>query len=71
MIVITGPIASGKSSVAVALATALNDDGVTAEVIDLDLVHDRFASAGATSDGSVWQLARRDAAAIANLTGLR
>lgn len=66
VIVITGPIASGKSAVAREVARQLEAAGVRAEVIDLDLVHDQLTTPGSTSDESSWTLARRLAAVAAN-----
>jgi adenylylsulfate kinase-like enzyme len=66
IVVITGPIASGKSTVAGELARELERNDVRAEVIDLDVVHDRLTASGSTSDGSIWTLARREAATAAN-----
>jgi adenylylsulfate kinase-like enzyme len=66
VIVITGPIASGKSTVARELARELELIDVRTEVIDLDLVHDRLTANGTTSDDSSWTLARRETAAVAN-----
>jgi len=66
VIVITGPIASGKSTVATELALKLGLDGVQAAVIDLDVVHDRLITTGSPSDDSTWTLARREAATVAN-----
>ncbi len=66
IIVITGPIASGKSTVAIELARALELMDVRAAVIDLDLVHDRLTANGSPSDDSTWTLARRETATAAN-----
>lgn len=65
VIVITGPIASGKSTVAGALARELELMGVRAAVIDLDLVHDQSTNDGSPSDESSWTLARRETAIAA------
>jgi adenylylsulfate kinase-like enzyme len=66
VIVITGPIASGKSTVARELARKLGLADVQAAVIDLDLVHDQLIAIGSPSDDSTWTLARREAATVAN-----
>ncbi len=66
VIVITGPIASGKSTIAKALAAALIDAGVRAAVIDLDVVHDEVVADGAPADDDAWTSARRRAAAATN-----
>jgi adenylylsulfate kinase-like enzyme len=66
VIVITGPIASGKSTVARKLARQLELIEVRAEVIDLDFVHDRLTANGSTADDSTWTVARRETATAAN-----
>lgn len=66
VIVITGPIASGKSTVARELAIELESVGVRAAIIDLDVLHDLLTANGSTSDDSTWTLARRAAATAAN-----
>ena len=65
-IVITGPIASGKSTVARALARELEAMDVRAAVMDLDVVHDQLTRNGSAPDDSAWTLTRREAAAAAN-----
>jgi adenylylsulfate kinase-like enzyme len=42
LLVISGPIAAGKSTVAAALATAFRDSGRTAAVVDLDRIYMMF-----------------------------
>ena len=66
VIVITGPIASGKSTVARELAQELERIDVHAAVIDLDVVHDQLTADGSASDDSSWTLARRETATAAN-----
>ena len=66
IVVITGPIASGKSTVARELARELEAGGVRTAVIDLDLVHDELSATGSTSDETTWMLARLRAASVAN-----
>jgi len=66
LIVITGPIASGKSTVAGELARELERAGHRVAVIDLDLVHDMLTTGGRPSDDATWDVARRAAAALAN-----
>ena len=66
LIVISGPIASGKSTVARELARDLEQVGTRAEVIDLDLLHDMLIADGSMSDDSTWTLARRAVATLAN-----
>jgi len=66
VIVITGPIASGKSTVARELARELERTNVRVAVIDLDLVHDRLAPSESPSGEATWALARRGAADLAN-----
>jgi adenylylsulfate kinase-like enzyme len=66
VIVITGPIASGKSTIARELARELGRAGVPVAVIDLDDVHDTLARDGRNADEATWALARREAATLAN-----
>ena len=66
VVVITGPIASGKSTIAQELARELGRAGISVAVIDLDDVHHRLARDGAETDEATWALARRDAATLAN-----
>jgi predicted kinase len=65
IVVITGPIASGKSTVANELARQLSRNGVRAEVIDLDLVYDGLVAEGFPPEPSTWMRARGDAATTA------
>ena len=66
VIVITGPIASGKSTVARELARELGRAGVAVAVIDLDDVHDTLARKGPETAEATWVLARREAATLTN-----
>jgi shikimate kinase len=66
VIVITGPIASGKSTVARELARELQLSDVRAEVIVLDRVHDRLTANDSTADDSAWRRARSETATVAN-----
>jgi adenylylsulfate kinase-like enzyme len=66
VIVISGPIASGKSTVARDLARDLEQVGVRAEVIDLDLLHDVLIADGSVSHDSKCTMARRAVATLAN-----
>ena len=61
VVVVSGPIASGKSSLARALAIRLQEScGVGVAVIDLDLVYEMLDPAGRPKDdGRLWSLARR------------
>ena len=65
VVVITGPIASGKSTVARKLARELERAHVRVAVIDLDLVHEMVGSDGLKSDDASWALARHAAATLA------
>ena len=66
LIVITGPIASGKSTVARALAHELAQVDVRAAVIDLDVLEDMLTADEPKSDPATWTLARHAAATLAN-----
>lgn len=64
LVVITGCIASGKSTVARRLAHRLRAEGTRAAVVDLDLVYEVLAD-DPKSDEATWSTARRLAGAIA------
>ena len=66
VIVITGPIASGKSTVARALFHELAALDVRMAVIDLDIIEDMLTADGPRSDLESWALARRAVARLAN-----
>jgi adenylylsulfate kinase-like enzyme len=66
LIVVSGPIASGKSTVARALARLLEQDGLSSAVVDLDVVYDMLArDIARTNDDERWLRARRGAGALA------
>jgi predicted kinase len=66
LIVISGPIASGKSTLARAVARQLEGEGFRAAVIDLDLVYDMLdhRTGVPKGDEASWLLARQAAAAL-------
>jgi adenylylsulfate kinase-like enzyme len=66
VIVITGPIASGKSTIARELARELKRPPMRVAVIDLDLLYEMLAANGPKFDEPTWTLARQAAAALAN-----
>jgi shikimate kinase len=67
VIVISGPIASGKSTVARALAKELHRAATASAVIDLDLVYDMLEPNEARKDDArKWRRARHAAAALAD-----
>jgi predicted kinase len=67
LILIGGPIASGKSTLARAVARLLVDGGRRAAAIDLDLVYEMVDPTGAPKDDSaVWTAARLAAGALAD-----
>jgi len=69
VVVITGPIASGKSTLGRAVAVELAGRGSGSAVVDLDLVYEMLdPSRGAKTDEVRWREARRLAGKIA--TGL-
>jgi predicted ABC-type ATPase len=70
VVVIAGPIASGKSSLSRATAVRLEElDGSAVGVVDLDLIYEmldpRGGSGGAKSDERLWSQARRVAGRLA------
>ena len=70
VLVITGPIASGKSTLGRAVATELAGRGFDSAVVDLDLVYEMLdPSRGPKTDLARWSDARRLAGKIAS--GLR
>jgi predicted kinase len=67
LIVISGPIASGKSTVARALARECERRGKTVAAIDLDVMYDTLEHNGARKDDDQkWNRARLAASALAN-----
>jgi shikimate kinase len=68
VIVICGPIASGKSTVARAVARLFESQGTQAAVIDLDLIYEMLeqGSAPGKQSDAIWGRARRAAAALTN-----
>jgi predicted kinase len=67
LIVISGPIASGKSTIARGVARELERQSVSTAVIDLDLLHDMQSRTNADADGEAaqWHAARHAAAEVA------
>jgi len=63
LIVISGCIASGKSTVSRQLASHLRRAGRSAAVIDLDLIYEMFGD-DPKSDARTWRTARQTAAAL-------
>ena len=64
-IVIAGPIASGKSSLAIAIARAVEEKGLRAATIDLDLLYEMLEhTRSLKSHPLVWSSARRMAGAL-------
>lgn len=67
LIVICGPVASGKSTTARAVARLFEHRGAGAAVIDLDLVYEMLEHGGAVKASlPIWRRARRDAAALSD-----
>jgi chloramphenicol 3-O-phosphotransferase len=66
VLVITGPIASGKSTLAQAAGRAIEARDATVAVIDLDLVYEMLdVRGGHKGDDRRWEAARRGAAGLA------
>jgi predicted kinase len=66
LVVVTGQIASGKSTIARAVARALEDDGSRAAVLDLDVIYELLDPArGPKVDQAKWTHARQLVARIA------
>jgi adenylylsulfate kinase-like enzyme len=68
VIVISGPIASGKSSVARGVARSLRGRGIATAIVDLDELYAKEAQTMGEprSTAARWRAARRAAAALAN-----
>jgi len=59
LLVISGPIASGKSTVSRALGRRLQQEGATVAVIDLDLVYEMLTTSdGPKDDPETWRRAQ-------------
>lgn len=67
LIVITGPIASGKSALGLAVARQIEEIGAKAAVVDLDLVYEMLDPCrGPKTDEMLWARARRVSARLAD-----
>ncbi|HLZ30806.1 MAG TPA: hypothetical protein VKV73_26100 [Chloroflexota bacterium] len=64
LLVISGPIAAGKSTVAAALAAAYRDSGRTAAVVDLDRIYMMLDDRPPMTDPRISRQARGAAAAL-------
>ncbi len=64
LVVLTGPVGGGKSTVALALATQLRAYGHPTAVIDLDLVYRMARQRDGFADEKTWRAARRGAAVL-------
>ena len=65
MIVLCGPIASGKSSLAISVACAFREQAFGAATIDLDVIYEMLSDPhAAKTDGTVWTQARKTAGAL-------
>lgn len=67
LVVLTGPVGGGKSSVALAVATRLKAWGCPAAGIDLDVVYRMVRQDNDYADEETWRTARRGAAALADV----
>jgi shikimate kinase len=67
LVVLTGPVGSGKSSTASAVATQLRALGLPTANIDLDLVYCMARQRDGFGEEDVWKVARRGAAALADV----
>jgi hypothetical protein len=63
-IVVSGPIASGKSAVARAVRQEFERRGSAAAIIDLDVVYDMLSVARVKDDDAMWLVTRQAAAAL-------
>jgi hypothetical protein len=65
LLLLTGPVGGGKSTVALALAERLRMDDRRVAVIDLDLLYEMARQTPDYGDEAIWRVARRAAAALA------
>jgi adenylylsulfate kinase-like enzyme len=66
LLIISGPIASGKSTVAQLVATESRASGHTVAVVDLDRLYMMLDHRSPMDDPRTWRAARRAAAALAD-----
>jgi predicted kinase len=66
LIILTGPVGGGKSTVALRLAEWLRALGERVAVVDLDLLADMARPSLGTGDTDLWQTARRACAGLAD-----
>jgi len=66
LMVVTGPVGGGKSTVALVLADLFRESGRAAAVIDLDLVYCMARQVEGFGEANAWTTARRGAAALAD-----
>jgi len=66
LIILTGPVGGGKSTVARALARQLRASGLQTAVLDLDLLYCMARQSDGFDDRPIWTTARRGAAALAD-----
>jgi shikimate kinase len=67
LIILTGPVGGGKTTVTLALAERLREIGRPTSVIDLDLIYCMARQENGFADQNVWRTARRGAAALADV----
>lgn len=65
LVIVTGPVGGGKSTVAAALAGVLRSEGQRVAVIDLDVVYTMARQKEGFGEMDVWPVARRASGALA------
>jgi hypothetical protein len=65
LVVLTGPVAGGKSSTAVSLAGIGSGRGLVTAAVDLDVVHRMICTDNTEESTDAWMIARRACGAIA------
>jgi shikimate kinase len=65
LVIITGPVGGGKSTVAIELAAQMKAAGCRVAVIDLDVVYGMVRQKGGFGELEVWAVARRMSSALA------
>lgn len=66
LVVITGPVAAGKTTVAHALGNALRKAGLKTGVVDLDELYCMARQVDGFGDFETWEIARRSASTLAD-----
>ena len=66
LLIVTGPVGGGKSTVSMATADCFRELGRATAVVDLDLVYCMARQVAGFGEDNTWTTARRGAAALAD-----